>query len=61
MRLIDSIIYLRMPWWCDCHEPDCEECATRYFNHKGYRCDSELMISSKLWNIFRRIKYRNAV
>ncbi len=60
--ILDKLIYLRMPWWCDCHESTCSECVTRYFNHKGYRCHSPIMITGgitgKWWNFLMRVKYR---
>jgi len=47
-RLISWIIHLRFPWYCDCHESDCDECVTRWFNHKGYRCDSPVCFGNNL-------------
>ena len=47
-----------MPWWCGCHESTCEECVVRYFNHKGYRSNSPTMTIG-IWNILRKIKWRN--
>ncbi|MEE9410325.1 MAG: hypothetical protein V3V41_05295 [Candidatus Heimdallarchaeota archaeon] len=55
--LKDRIIYMRMPWWCDCHEGGCHECATRYFNHKGYRCNSPIMITGWWWELLRRLEW----
>ncbi len=63
MRITDKLIYLRMPWWCDCHEPTCHECVIRYFNHKGMRCNSPLLITGgitgKWWNLLRRLYWWN--
>ena len=54
--MIEELINEYFHKW-DNENGDCHKCWTRYNNHKGYRCDSPLMITGWYWMFRLKLKW----